>query len=603
MKSALFVTVLVLLTLAASAPASAQNTQDFGINFFDAQYTLSKDSKNVSVLSTNEYIQAQFPDIDQNHGILRALPLSYNGHSISLLVSTVDNAFGPMTPATSNRSYATSDQNGNRVLKIGDAGIYVHGTQNYHIGYSSKNVTRSSNGYDELFWNVNGTQWQQTMQVVHASLKLSPELANSLDDSKAPVCFTGTAGSVAHDCTIDKIINVNGSTSFIVTAKPVFNAGENLSFAIAFKQGTFAVFKPSTWARIQPIFAGVMGTGIVLTALFLATRQWQKYGRDPKGRGTIVPEYQPPKESSLLMHEYVLHENGRPVAITAQIINLAIRGYVRILDTEKDKLIGKSHVFSLEQLKAFDDLAQDENQVATMIFGPASTVGTVVSLDSLKNKLSAETALLWKTVGEQSVSDAYFVSDPKKAIGTYISIGIGCFVVGFGGFFFGGIIGIAWGVALTISGVILLIVSRYMPARTLKGLTLHDYLLGLKLYIQTAEIDRIAFHQGLNTAERTSLDPNDPAQKVKLFELLLPYAMLFGLEKDWGNQFKDIYSAPPAWYGGTINNFSTGYLLGGLSGLNSAANTSFSPPASSGSSGFSGGSSGGGGGGGGGGGW
>jgi uncharacterized membrane protein len=91
---------------------------------------------------------------------------------------------------------------------------------------------------------------------------------------------------------------------------------------------------------------------------------------------------------------------------------------------------------------------------------------------------------------------------------------------------------------------------------------------------------------------------------VELFEKLLPYAIVMGVEKEWADQFKNIYSQPPEWYSGNITSFNAGYLAGSLnSGFNSAVNASFSPPSNSGSSGFGGGFSGGGGGGGGGGGW
>jgi uncharacterized membrane protein len=98
-------------------------------------------------------------------------------------------------------------------------------------------------------------------------------------------------------------------------------------------------------------------------------------------------------------------------------------------------------------------------------------------------------------------------------------------------------------------------------------------------------------------------DPKSPEAKVKLFEKLLPYAMLFGLEKDWAKQFDDIYTNPPGWYQGNWSAFNAGYLVGSLNDFNAASATSFASPSSSSGSGFSGGAAGGGGGGGGGGGW
>ena len=93
----------------------------------------------------------------------------------------------------------------------------------------------------------------------------------------------------------------------------------------------------------------------------------------------------------------------------------------------------------------------------------------------------------------------------------------------------------------------------------------------------------------------------EPIKTVELFEKLLPYAMVLGVEKDWAEQFQDIYTAPPEWYNGSWSTFNAVNLTNSLGSSMSAMNSSFAAPASSGS-GFAGGA-GGGGGGGGGGGW
>ena len=77
--------------------------------------------------------------------------------------------------------------------------------------------------------------------------------------------------------------------------------------------------------------------------------------------------------------------------------------------------------------------------------------------------------------------------------------------------------------------------------------------------------------------------------KIKLFEDLLPYAMLFGLEESWAKEFENIYKEPPNWYQGNRGTFNTVYLANSIGGFSSASASSFSPPSSSSSSGFSGG--------------
>ena len=97
-----------------------------------------------------------------------------------------------------------------------------------------------------------------------------------------------------------------------------------------------------------------------------------------------------------------------------------------------------------------------------------------------------------------------------------------------------------------------------------------------------------------------------PVQIVKLYERVLPLAVLFGQEKDWSGVLSQYYSesnTQPAWYLGT-GMFHAAYFAGAIGSFSTATTTSWSGSATSSSSsgggggGFSGGGGGGGGGGG-----
>ena len=116
-----------------------------------------------------------------------------------------------------------------------------------------------------------------------------------------------------------------------------------------------------------------------------------------------------------------------------------------------------------------------------------------------------------------------------------------------------------------------------------------------------AEKDRLEFLQSVKGA-----DTSDKGI-VKLYEKLLPYACLFGVEKSWMEELNKYYDRiadyDPYWYYG--DGYITGYMLGSMmSSVNSSISSgSMSSSSSSSSGGGGGGFSGGGGGGGGGGGW
>src|SRR2546421_12682765 len=120
----------VAVLLFGAKPVTALDAQDFVMKSFTADYRLARDQNKVSQLYVREKIVAQFPDYDQNHGILRAIPESYQGHTVELEITGVQHE--DATPYT----YETSTDHGNMVLKIGNANKYVHGAQTYIIDYA-----------------------------------------------------------------------------------------------------------------------------------------------------------------------------------------------------------------------------------------------------------------------------------------------------------------------------------------------------------------------------------------------------------------------------------------------------------------------------------
>ncbi len=161
------------------------------------------------------------------------------------------------------------------------------------------------------------------------------------------------------------------------------------------------------------------------------------------------------------------------------------------------------------------------------------------------------------------------------------------------------------GIGILLTTSTLAILTILIDPKTKEGNRLYHELLGLRMYINTAEKYRIEFH-------------NDPEKYKSVFENLLPYAIIFGLEKKWIKEFKDIYKVSPDWYVGDFSDFDVLHITSSImqpylfrdNNRTSSFDSDFpsSPTGggfSSGSSGFSsgGGYSGGGGGGGGGGSW
>ncbi|NGP17479.1 DUF2207 family protein [Devosia aurantiaca] len=149
--------------------------------------------------------------------------------------------------------------------------------------------------------------------------------------------------------------------------------------------------------------------------------------------------------------------------------------------------------------------------------------------------------------------------------------------------------------------VMTVIFAVLMRAPTVQGRKIMDEIEGFRLYLDTAEKNRLNIN-------------NEPPLTVERFERILPYAIALDVEKPWSDHFEAELarnaqpqgSYSPVWYSGRNGGWSNGGLSRGVAAASSgmAAAMVAAQPVQASSSGSSGGGfSGGGGGGGGGGGW
>ncbi|MDO9591345.1 MAG: DUF2207 domain-containing protein, partial [Microcella sp.] len=144
---------------------------------------------------------------------------------------------------------------------------------------------------------------------------------------------------------------------------------------------------------------------------------------------------------------------------------------------------------------------------------------------------------------------------------------------------------------------------------TEKGREAKDYLDGMKLYLTVAEEERLRVLQSPTGAER--IDVGNNLELVKLYEKLLPWAVVWGVEDQWMHELElrvASLETAPDWFVGR-NGFEVALFTTAVRGMSATTTAPASSSSWSGSGGgsfsggsFGGGFSGGGGGGGGGGG-
>jgi hypothetical protein len=599
------VAALLLLSvspaIAADEPppvvALGTGVDDFTFDSFSADYTLGRDGGGHSTLLVEETLVAVFPTFDQNRGIIRAIPTKYDGHGTRLDVLSVTDGDGAA------RQFAIGTDGDFTTITIAvPEGQYVHGVQTYVIAYTQMNVTKffKDTDDDEFYWDTNGTGWDQPFGSISAAVLIEPALRDELNGTTA--CYFGYEGSTD---TCELRATADGFEASVTDANP----RQNLTIAIGFEAGTFAdaPFNVLDYIPLAPLLALLALVASVVIAI--VTRLTVL--RDHRG-STVVAQYQPQPGISpwLAANVWGKPKKGMP----ATIIDLAVRGKIKILERPDPSGFGRS--YGVQEVDA-SGLEQDSARAMYVLFStgfftaPSRAERWFVKRDVL---LGSQVRSLGKTIEAEELALGLRRRAPRWPAVVMVLLGIVAFLIFILGTF-GSDDDDGAGIVLGVLGANLVpwltifLVGRVAGRSPLTeaGAQVHDYLEGMRLYIRLAEADRLQMLQSVTGAQRVS-GLGGGGDVVKIYEKLLPYALIFGLEREWGETLERYYdTTPPDWYAGEgISAFRAGAFATGIASFSSsiASTTSYSSSGGSSSGGGSsgGGSSGGGGGGGGGGG-
>ena len=333
-------------------------------------------------LKVTETIEYDF-GIGFKHGIYRTIPVAYhrNGGSynlhLKLLGISMDNAPIP---------YSIVERSPNFNIRIGDPDETVSGVHTYVIAYETDRAINFFNGEAELYWNVTGNDWPVT--IMNASFSVTGPA--SFDASAAPrQCFTGVFGSNANNCQM----GAQGNAAHFETSWAL-HSGEGLTAVMRFPKGMIA--EPSLWERIWMLIRDNAILFVPFLVFAFMFWRWWNYGREPKGRGTIVPQYEAPRGLAPIEMQALLKQTVSPSAITATIIDLARRGYLKINFGEKTGIFKATQSYSFTRMKANDDtLKSFEATILNGLFFSKATLSTFGALlgsvdDSNRSKSDAE---------------------------------------------------------------------------------------------------------------------------------------------------------------------------------------------------------------------
>jgi len=565
--------VFFLVGLFLSIQASAQSEK---LNEFHSIISIDP-SGEITVVEKIQYAT----EISGKRGIIRSLPLIRFDNQDREVKN--DYAILSVKRDGVESPYHTERENGNLAIYVGEASVLLEGgIYDYEITYSIPEQIRFFEGYDELYWNVNGTQWPFSVEKISAEIIL-PTGAENIQQA----CYTGEYGSKDQNC---EYTQSGSSLSFSAGA---LAPGENLSVAVGFTKGIVTAPPPPTELQ-QYGFQLITGLiGLILLTYYFFT--WSKYGVDPP-KPTVIPQFDPPAGLSPASVGMVSKGFFWQDFVTASVVNLALKGYLKIEENTNSSLFGlvKQKEFDLIQIKNPDEsLPKEEKELLNLLF----KTDAKISLDGKYNSTVGDAVQKFQSSLNSQWNPLIYKGFNVKfwILPILLIIGYLVLLVNMEDYFvFEGktilLIGFIGG-----NSILFFIYQWLIRKPAQEKLKLRAEIEGFKMYMAAAEEKMLQFS-------------NPPELTPEKFEALLPYAMVLDVDEIWGEKFQKMLSLSttaqqyhPTWYsGGMIQRVAFAHMLNS-SLSNTLSQTSHKPSSGSGSGG--GGFSGGGGGGGGGGSW
>lgn len=603
----------------------------FSLNCYANDYDITKYDVEIVVDEHNKYSIKENIDTYFNvskHGIVRRIPL-YNNiirqdgirERNRVLISNVH----------VNEEFASSRENNNYVLKIGSADKTINGKHSYTISYDYDIGLDKNNKYDELYFNIIGTNWDTDISNVTFKITMPKEF----DASKLGFSY----GEYGESNTDNISYDVDGN---VITGsfEGTLLAGEGLNVRMELPEGYFIRKSVGSsllecWYYIIPIL------GVLISYLI-----WKKYGKDDQV--VDVVSFYPPENMNSLDVAFAKKGSVNSNDAVSLLVYLASKGYIKIVEDKKSK-----SRFTIQKVKEYDGNNKEEElffrglfkKVWDSISSDELNESFYLTINSILTKKNS-TANRKEIFNNKSSNKRYILflfmlitsslSTIIPALGYKLSdvifsiiicnlIGIVALIIvaiiydnnctkkglnsalGFAFFFVLAlavanftIIGFEYIYYDTVYliGFILCMVCTYLiyffylivTKRTEYGNKVLGEVNGFKKFLETAEKDKLE-----------SLVHDDPSY----FYNILPYAYVLGVSDAWIKQFEGIAIAPPDWYesADTFDYYRFNRSLNRT--IHSASRVMNSVPQSSGGSssgggfsggGFSGGGSGGGGG-------
>ena len=572
------VAVCLLLFFACFAPSTARADT---IEDFKCDVKILPDS----LLSVTEEISMRL-DLEGKHGIFRQIPILKRDGEGRIYKSdfTVTECKIDGEPCPFDAEIGSD----HITIRVGDANRALRsGLYKFTISYTATRQIGFFPDHDELYWNVTGDMWGCPIR--HASCRVS--LPNG-QNFKAIEWYRGARGEKGY-------MQGGAKKGNTVATTAALRAGEGLTVCYSFDKGL--VTEPEPYfgnMKVVEKIAFAFAVLSLLLATFLAFHIHSK-----KVPAVVIPIWDIRRDITPSIASYIKTGECRQGAVTADIIFLATKGYIKIKETEEKGLFFSSKkIITLECARPLDEvkcdatISPDLQALMADLFAEGATIsltkknGEKFSDLFTSVKFRAESFLLGKVATKSLpcllllavfaaslVAVLPFWGEDTESL---VIIALACLVpcgVCYAVFrsiasvprvrrwaAFGGIVSLLclYGGALVFACAAIdecevyfatlcafMVTSLPVSALALKtsdytaeGLADYEHVCGIELFLGMAEKERLEFFE--------ARDKEFAAPNVQ-YERFLPYAVALGVAKTWAEKFagqlRDI-SYTPTWY-------------------------------------------------------
>ncbi len=447
-------------------------------------------------------------------------------------------------------------------IRIGDPDQEVRGVHEYHVtfdvdgwvnpaGYPWPDLAARASGHvpdatgDELYLDAI-SDWRLPVQDVTVTV-------TGPADPTRVACYARSMSSLSCD-------GATSSGDVATFTQSRIEPLEPLTVAVQYPRGTFVGAEPlleEHWSlgrafALTPATAG--GSLAVLAAgglvMYRRLRRdgfdeqyvgltpgvvpapGQAVGVGSRRRAPVAVQFTPPADFHAGQLGTLVDEVADPRDVTATIVDLAVRGHLRIervddgADWRLTRLAGPA-----------DELLQYERLLRDDLFGTAETV----LMSDLRTTFASSMAEVQAALYADVTQRGWFRRNPASVRKAWAAVGVLILLLGIGGTLLlamrtgWGLVGLA-----TVAvGIAWLAATKAAPARTASGSAVLAQAEGFRQYLATAEAGQLRFEEGED-----------------LFSRYLPYAIAFGLTERWARIFEQLAAQgrtmpEPDWYVGS----------------------------------------------------